>query len=256
MRTVVLPPSLGQVARERAPRLKNALSAILNDDVEVTIASSYSELETTVSGARADLAWAPPIICAYVAEHIQAAYGMTRRGRSTYFAAIITPKSITDVADLKRTRVAWVDALSTAGYALPRAFLSRSGRDPDTWFSSQVFAGSYRAALEQVATGDAEATAIFCVEPTEAAALDTLRTLYPEASSPSAHSTLHVVAFTHSAPSDALIATRKASSKVLSALVAANANARRALVQCFDAEAMSPVNPAEYRRALSTRTDS
>lgn len=147
-----VPPSLGVL---RASALTAHLGAWLRRlfkgelEFHVRLASSYSELRDWLARDQVDLAWAPPAVCATL-EHVGGAVlaQCERSGATTFRAAFIgrKDKPLT-FPSLEGARVAWVDRESTAGYLLPRAWLSRQGIDLKRAFAQEYFAGSYHLSL-------------------------------------------------------------------------------------------------------------
>lgn len=213
--TLLFPPSLGKIrAHARAEVLSQSLGRRLDRSVAVSVADTYSALESRVLGCETDLAWAPPSICARAEPGAAAIFKAVRFGESSYNAALIGRASGTPSIDaLDGLTAAWVDPLSAAGYLLPVAYLHRRGLDPGTLFASQEFSGSYQGALLSVLSGKADVTAIYCHGTSEDAARRTLRENVGA-------SELHLApfAFTDAAPSDGLIATSRVDAGLIDAL--------------------------------------
>jgi phosphonate transport system substrate-binding protein len=160
-----LPPSLGNApALERAESLNAFLSRALGRRVEVSVAASYEALAKDLLAGRADAVWAPPFVCARVeALGVRVLARGVRRGRSSYRSALVARADTgLTLEGLQGKRVAWVDRDSVGGYLLPAAYLKARGLEPAKLFSSQLFTGSYQAALEAVREGSADVASVFC----------------------------------------------------------------------------------------------
>jgi len=159
-----LPPSLGKDAAEgRAARLQEALSKHMERPVEVTVMSSYAELAREVLGGTSDAAWGPPYVCARLeAMGVRAVARGIRRGSSGYRAALVARADAGLALDSLAGKTAvWVDRESAGGHLLALSLLRAKGLDPAKLFFAQSFAGSYRAALEQLLGGRADVSSVF-----------------------------------------------------------------------------------------------
>ena len=196
--TFLLPPSLGSsVAERKAISLGPTLKRRLDRDVNVVVADSYDEMLERLLAKRADLAWAPPAICAQLEDEARAIFQMVR-ARNAYCAAIVALRDSDLTFDTATGgRAAWVDPLSTAGCLLARAHLrSAAGRLP----RHERYLGSYKDALFAVLDGHADLTSVYAALDEPAAAHQTLeRYLGPIASK------FRVLAFTPFAPTDGLV---------------------------------------------------
>lgn len=200
---VLLPPDRGEVrGSARAALLSDWMSSWLETRVRVDLASSYRALVEEVQRGRAELAWAPPAVCARLRSEAQALLTVVRYGARQCRSAFVVHRNnlCRNVEGLSGARAAWVDPLSTSGYLMALSHLMEQDLHPDELFSEQRFAGSYRGALAAVAEGRADVTAVFVVD--EDAEL-TLRELY-DLVGPSA-SALRLLAMTDPAPFDALV---------------------------------------------------
>src|SRR5690606_20539007 len=159
-----LPPSLdGNADDSRAQTLARYLEQSLGRDLEVYVAEDYESLAKDVLAGRADLAWAPPYVCARVeAMGVRIAVRGIRRGTSSYRAVMLKRRgSPVDLEHLAGARLAWVDRDSVAGHLLPMSALKGQGLVPGA-LASQRFMGSYRAALAAVISDEADLTSVFC----------------------------------------------------------------------------------------------
>lgn len=197
----VLPPSLGEpAARERALQLEQFLTSALGRTAEVAVARSYEALTKDLLAGRADLAWAPPFVCARI-ESMGARVSLrtVRQGVSAFRSALLCreDKAVT-LQTLSGKRAAWVDPDSVGGYLLAIAHLKAQQIDPGKTFFSQEFVGSYRAALEAVVEGRADVTSIFA--PAAREGQPQLHAV--EEVAPDLASRFNVIAWTDAAPND------------------------------------------------------
>lgn len=243
--TLLFPPTLGKIrAHTRAAILSESLSRRLDRAVAVSVADSYTALESRVLDGDIDLAWAPPSICARAEPSAAAIFKAVRFGESSYNAALIGRASDTPELDaLAGLRAAWVDRLSAAGYLLPFAHLSALGLEPVALFSGHEFCGSYQGALLSVLSGKADVTAIYCHGTTEEAARRTLR---ENVGASEVH--LAPFAFTEAAPSDGLIATARVNGDVIDAVERAvdGSLGPTLLLELFEADRLERAGAGEY----------
>jgi len=251
----VTPPSLGQGKSGRAAaRMERFLSRWLAPgfDVEVSVAETYAELARALSSGQAEIGWTPPLVGARVAASGgRSLVRVVRGGASTFRAAIVCQKGRpVDPSNLFGMRAVWVDRESTAGYLLPRAWVRSLGFDPDKVFASERFAGSHRAAIEELLGDRADLTAVF------AAAADSERPHSAMAElSPAEQARLSIVAYTEEAPNDTIMVApgvdeetyRYLQRRLLSAVD--DAEGSRMLHEVYDAESLTAV-PEDAGRAM------
>lgn len=204
------------MAKVRADSLQSFLSRALARTVEVNIAPSYDALTKDVLAGRSDAGWAPPFVCARVeAMAARAIARGVRKGSSSYRAALVCAKKSAVTFDkLQGTSAAWTDQDSVAGYLLPMALLKSKKLDAAKLFFAQTFAGSYRAALEQVLNGKADVTSVFAAP---ASARDAAPTGADEILLGSSEE-LRVLAYTDESPNDGVVVSPNADPAAVSAL--------------------------------------
>src|ERR1043166_4669487 len=133
-----LPPSLGTERLVDEKRLlREALTDLLAENVDVTVSQSYEALTRNLLSGAVDAAHAPPFVCAQVEpQGVVIVARAVRHGRSTYGSALVKRKgSDTSLVRPKQIRAAWVDPQSVAGYLLPVAHLKSTRRiDPARHF--------------------------------------------------------------------------------------------------------------------------
>lgn len=195
-----LPPSLGATQMEdRAARLRGYLEAALKVRCDIVVSQSYEALAKELLGGRADVAWAPPFVCSRIeAMGVKVLVRGVRGGSASYRAALVsraneplTPK------ELQGKSAVWADKDSVGGYLLAMAFLRGQGLEPAKTFTRQAFAGSYRAALEQVLQGSADLTSVFAPVGTGGGLHTGIEQLWSEKKGE-----FSVVAFTEESPND------------------------------------------------------
>lgn len=247
-----LPPSLGNApALERAEPLHAFLSRALGRKVELSVAASYEALAKELLAGRADAIWAPPFVCARVeALGVRVLARGVRLGRSSYRAALVSrADSGLSVERLQGARVAWVDRDSVGGYLLPAAFLKARGLEPARIFSSQLFMGSYRAALEAVHEGTADVASVFC--PPESTGLTHADGV--EVVLPGHRDAFSLLAYTEEAPNDGVPVGMGVAPELVGLLERAflglheREDGRRLLEDLFVADRFEPAPRMGYR---------
>jgi phosphonate transport system substrate-binding protein len=131
------------------------LARVVGLAITPAYAESYEELTAHFVEGKISLAWLPPI--PYIAlerAHVAVPLvGHHRAGDARFYEAVLITRGDADISsatDIRGTRVAWVDALSASGYALPRIRLAALGIDPRTAFAQERFLGSHEAAVRAV----------------------------------------------------------------------------------------------------------
>jgi phosphonate transport system substrate-binding protein len=189
---LLLPPVKDvEAARAAALPIAKRLGEALARLVTIDVATSYQALGDAVLSGEALAAWAPPIVCA----RIEIAGGRVvlraeRSGAASYRAALVMRTGeLFDVDRARDLRAAWVDEDSAGGYLLARSYLA--ARHVDAWsgFQAAHFFGSYRAALDAVAAGQADICSVFAA-PASGTARSAIDELAPELKPQ-----LHVVAY-------------------------------------------------------------
>lgn len=246
---MIFPPSLGELrATARVEILAAWFHKWLGEAVETEVAQSYAELESRLVGAEAELFWAPPVLCARVENSVRAILKAVRNGRSAYRAALVGRRDDGLTLDkLFGTRAAWVDRLSASGYLLPTNHLRESGIDPDKTFASQVFLGSFNAALQAVVRQEADVAPIHVAAPDEEAARVTIEEALGRGAS-----RLAPFAYSREAPSDGLVFTEKLAADDAESLLEKLApfttepRGQNLLLEVFGAERLERASPGDY----------
>ncbi len=199
----LLPPDRGPVrGAARAAVLAEWMTTWLGEPVRAEVAETYRDLAVEVEAERAELAWAPPAVCARLRGGARSMLTVVRYGESDCAAALVVRRDadLRDLADLAGRRAAWVDPLSTSGHLMALAHLFDHGLDPQTFLGEQRFVGSYRESLGEVARGRADVTSFYVVAEDEAMTMREIRELVgPDAER------LALLSKTERAPFDALV---------------------------------------------------
>lgn len=76
-------------------------------------------------------------------------------GRITYVAVIFVKASsdVHTLDDLRGKTMAFADVNSASGYLIPRYYLRKEGKDPETFFSRYIFAGGHEQSVSSVLNG-------------------------------------------------------------------------------------------------------
>jgi phosphonate transport system substrate-binding protein len=157
-------PYSAEIAAADATMLEGYLSSALRRPVKARTFEDYDQLSAALARREVDFAWITPL--SYVKATRQAevyAIAKTLR-RGLYYRGVVFVRASSrakSLAELKGTRVAWVDTGSGSGYLFPRALLLREGQKLDAFFASERFAGDHKAACTSVLAGDADAGATF-----------------------------------------------------------------------------------------------
>jgi phosphonate transport system substrate-binding protein len=186
----------------------------------VAPAPSYTQLVDRLRTGEADCAWGPPLVCARLeAEGGRVVLRALRDGSATYRSVLLARAY--DRIDLgepgktrRRPRAAWVDRESMAGYVLPRAFVIARGFDPQAFFVSETFYGSFQACVEAVLDGVADLAATFA-PPEGARGEDGFRTIAgPRAGE------LKALGYSRETPNDGVVLSPRLPARVADRLIA------------------------------------
>ncbi|MFT3808743.1 MAG: phosphate/phosphite/phosphonate ABC transporter substrate-binding protein [Micropepsaceae bacterium] len=80
-------------------------------------------------------------------------------GKTSYVAVIFVKASsdIHSLDDLKGRTMAFADVNSASGYLVPRYYLRKEGKDPETFFRRYIFAGGHEQSVSSVLNGTTDA---------------------------------------------------------------------------------------------------
>jgi phosphonate transport system substrate-binding protein len=246
---LLLPPSSASLAEARRAQLASYLREATALPVEVAVADSYDALTTALLSGTATGAWAPPFACARLEKvGVSILLRAVRDGHDTYRGALVARAGTTfGLETLAHLRAAWVDPQSTGGYLLVAAMLRGRGLNLDTLFSSQVFLGSYQAALGAVLAGEADVSSAF--GPPAAGQVG----LRLNEFAPGRGEAFRVVAWTDEAPTDGIALAPLTSPSLCATLSRAllrgweTAAGKLALEQVFNTSRFQASPPQAYR---------
>lgn len=146
------------------------LTKALGQPVSVKIIPEYADLAVALPKGEVDAAWMTPIAFARAkaaSKDVAALVKAKRNGKTSYRTAYIVKKdsAAKSLADVAGKKVAWVSPSSASGYLFARALLSWAGKDPDTYFASEVFAGSHPSVCKAVREGKVDIGATLADPP-------------------------------------------------------------------------------------------
>ena len=187
-----------QNIKENYAPILEAIAQKVGRQAKVIIVSDYDSLGRSLVNGTIDIGWFSPF--AYVSAKskgdITPMVTTVVNQNSSYHGYIITRKDrgFKSVDHLKGKRFAFVDKQSASGYVYPRAMLLEQGKQPETFFSENIFLGSHDRVIEAVLDGTVDAGATYS-EAVEAARGRGLTV-----------QNLEIVAKTESIPKDAIAA--------------------------------------------------
>ncbi len=244
-----LPPSLGTerlVDETRA--LRDALTDLLAEAVDVTVSQSYEALTRNLLSGAVDVAHAPPFVCAQVEpQGVVIVARAVRHGRATYGSALLKRRGAdTSLARARGIRAAWVDPQSVAGYLLPVAHLASTRRlDPARHFAAQTFFGSYPAAVAAVLEARANLCAVHAQRGRPETVLESV-----EHHAPGRGGELEIIEMTDEIPGDGVAVCQGADAAALKAAflhLHKEPQGRKLLDNVFVAERFEAAPPMAYR---------
>jgi phosphonate transport system substrate-binding protein len=143
----------------------------IGEPVSLELVPSYAALEAALSAGHAQLAWVPPILLADGDDTRLEPLVTSLRGGTAEYCSVLFVRADSDVytlADLRGSKVAWVDRCSAAGYLLPRMHLIAEGLRLDSLFAHEFFLGSHDAVVRAVFDGSVDVAATFGGPPSSA----------------------------------------------------------------------------------------
>ena len=134
------------------------LTAALGMPVTVRIIPEYADLAVALPKNEVDFAWLTPVAYARAraaSQQVTPLVKAKRNGKFSYRTAFIVKKDSPAKAlnELAGKKVAWVSPSSASGYIFARGLLSWAGKDPNTFFASEMFAGSHPLVCKAVREG-------------------------------------------------------------------------------------------------------
>ncbi len=146
------------------------LTKALGQPVTVKIIPEYADLAVALPKGEVDAAWMTPIAFArakVASKDVVALVKAKRNGKTSYRTAYIVKKDspFKSLGDVQGKKVAWVAPSSASGYLFARALLYWAGKDPDTYFSGEMFAGSHPNVCKAVREGKVDIGATLADPP-------------------------------------------------------------------------------------------
>ncbi len=125
---------------------------------------TYSETNDLVRYQRCDIA----VVCTYPFIRGEREFGMRAlvvpriKGETTYQSFIVVPPSSTakSLFDLRGTRFASADIMSTTGWLFPAMILMKAGENPNRFFGEHIITGSHDKSVQAVVDGFVDAAAV------------------------------------------------------------------------------------------------
>ncbi len=171
---LALTPSQNPTALQESARpFAETLGKLIGIPIKVYVASDYAAVIEALRSHTVDLAFLHTVGYVYASREAKARIIAKDiwHGRTSYTSRIWVKKEspYQTLEDLRGTRIAFVDPLSSSGYTYPMVMLIKKGlvqnKDPKTFFKETVFAGSHDAALLALLNGHVDAAASFDLAP-------------------------------------------------------------------------------------------
>lgn len=159
----VIPVAGSTSMKENFSNLTNYLSKQLGIEVELQLAGDYTGVITGMQHKHIDVAYFGPK--SYVEAHKRAnaeALVMevdAESGLPGYKGIIITKKGsgLSTLADIKGKIWAFTSSQSTSGTLVPMVMFSKSGIDPQKYFSKVLYSGGHEASILSIKAGKIDA---------------------------------------------------------------------------------------------------
>jgi phosphonate transport system substrate-binding protein len=242
-----------QSAEEDARSLGSALSSRLGKPLSVLHFADESALAGALATGKVDAAWMPPLALKEAKSQgdVTPVTKLVRQGKEYYRSAIFAraDRGITSLAQLKGTKMAWVDKRSASGYRFPLELLLDAHMDPQDLFSSQSFEGDHAAVCRAVFGGKADVGATFIDDRPEG--VSSLVDGCSQVLGPESATSLVVVAVTKPIPNDVVAARPGLPADVLQSLktmllgLSDDNDGKAILVTVFKADSFTDVHPGE-----------
>lgn len=127
-------------------------------------ASGYSGVALAMMNDQIDFAIMGPANYATIkremGDDVEAPLTMKESDGSTSYVSVIFVKASSPyhtLDDLRGRTMSFADVNSASGYLIPRHYLRKEGRDPDTFFSRYIFAGGHEQSVYSVLNGVTDA---------------------------------------------------------------------------------------------------
>lgn len=159
------PAALGSGTETLRKDFARILRDALGLSVRLVTTRSYAQLYDQIVAGQVDVAWLPPalFIRAHDAHGAKLLLSSVHSTSSQYYGLLFVrdDSPARDLEDLRGKTVAWVDGSSCAGYLFPRLTMSERGVDPHGFFAAEMGAGTHAGVVDAVATGTADAGAVY-----------------------------------------------------------------------------------------------
>lgn len=154
-----------QVIKENYAPIIKTIAGQLGREAKIIIVSDYDSLGRSLLNGTIDVGWFSPF-----------AYVMTKNkgdiiplvttvvnNNASYHGYIIarSDKGFKSINSLQGKRFAFVDKQSASGYVYPRAMIVEQGKQPETFFSENIFLGSHDRVIDAVLDGTVDAGATY-----------------------------------------------------------------------------------------------
>lgn len=152
----LVPPASFLGVEPRVNALLRWLSARAGVQLVRRHARSYDELVKLLRTGALDVAWLPPIPFARLeGEGVVRALVSLERGEDRLVSVLLTraDSPVQVLADLRGSRIGWVDPLSATGYVIPRMRLALRFASPEKVFAGETFYGSHAAVARALVDG-------------------------------------------------------------------------------------------------------
>ena len=159
------PVRLGQDGDRLRESFASALGQVLDRDVRVVAAQSYTDLLEMLSRGDVQVAWMSPALALRSVDSLGAeALVSSVRAPGSQFYGVLFGRGdgrVKKLDDLRGARVAWVDHASCSGYLFPRLALVAGGQALDGLFAEERMLGSHDAVARAVAHGEVDVGATY-----------------------------------------------------------------------------------------------
>lgn len=139
---------------------------------KASVPTSYAAVIEALGAGKLEVAWLAPLsyVLAHDKHNARVMLVTIRAGRKDYRGHIVarTDTGINSIEDLKGTKFAYGDPLSTSGTIYPKLLLLQNGFDPDTYFSQAINSSGHDKVVMAVYKGQVDAGAIYGGEVSDA----------------------------------------------------------------------------------------
>lgn len=154
-----------QVIKENYAPILEGIAQKLGRQAKIIIVSDYDSLGRSLLNGTIDVGWFSPF--AYVITKnkgdIIPLVTTVVNNNASYHGYIIArkDKGFKSIDSLQGKRFAFVDRQSASGYVYPRAMIVEQGKQPEKFFSENIFLGSHDRVIDAVLDGTVDAGATY-----------------------------------------------------------------------------------------------